>query len=402
MKNASLLTSTALGCALGAAVFGATPALSQLAVIDFTSIAIQQALQGLQQQVNNTLTSITGQLSSTGPLATLLGSSNYGSVTQLLRDGFTQNANYAKGTVSAQRQIADASNLAMTRVERDFRNAQIRDEHTPSSPACAAADNGQTVTVGARESWKVAKAIQKVADERSEAGPNQPAHFGTAQAIQAINYLHFSRYCSEDEDAAGLCQAQPAERRNADQRADSLFGTGTFDDQDGINAANDYITHLVQPIVPAALRGDQITSINGAEALARRRQYNAQMSLARSVLNDAVAAQSPSVPLTAAQKEQLENAGLPTADRGSWLQALTLDVHRRYSDIDWAAKLQAMPPAAVQREIALELAATNYLLLQNYKIALRNATVNATQLAAAVDKNFEPAVEMPTPSIGNN
>jgi hypothetical protein len=400
MKRASFLTSTALGCVLGAALFGATPAISQLAVIDWASIAIQQALQGLQQQVNNTLNSITGQLSIDGPLAGLLGPNTHGSVTQLLRDGFTQNANYAKGQVSAQRQIEDASNLAMTRVQRDFRNAQIRDEHTPSPLACAALDNGQTITVGAGESWKVAKAIQKVGDERGEAGPNQPAHFGSAQAIQAINYLHFARYCSKDEADAGLCQASP--RENADQRADSLFAAGAYDGQDGVNAANDYVTNLVQPIVPAALRGDQMTSINGAEGLVKRRQYNARMSLARGVLNDAIASQSPSVPFTPAQKQQLQNAGLPVTDQGSWLQALTLDVHRRYSDIDWAAKLQAMPPAAVQREIALELAVTNYLLLQNYKIALRNATVNATQLAAHVEQNFEPAIEMPTPSIANN
>lgn len=401
MKSTKIArTSIALGAALGIAVLGTTPARAQAPVVDWAAIAIQQALRGLQDQANGILNTITGQLGLDGPLAQLLGPNTYGNVTQLLRDGSTQAANYSKAQVSAQRDLGDATNLAMTRVQRDFRNAEIRDEHATSPTACAALDAGQTISVGAGQSWKVAKAIQTVADTRGEAGPNQPAHLGTGQAIQAINYLHFQRYCSQTEADAGLCQA--SQRQNADQRADSLFGTGTLDGQEGVNAANDYITNLIQPIVPAALRGDQLTSVNGAEAMAMRRRYNARMSLARSVLDDALATQSPSVPLTTTQKQQLENLGLPVVDQGSWLEALTLDVHRRYSDVDWAAKLQGMPPASVQREIALELAATNYLLLQNYRIALRNATVNATLLAANTEQNYKPAVQMPTPTIANN
>jgi hypothetical protein len=400
MKKPSTLSSTALGAVLGAAIFGASPALSQMVVIDWASIAIQQALQGLQNQMNATLQSITGQLGLDGPIGSLLGPSTYGNVTQLLRDGFTQNANYSKAQVSAQREIADASNVAMTRVQRDFRNTQIRDEHIVNPLACAALDAGQTVTVGSGQSWKVKGAIQIVGDNRGEAGQGQPAYFGTAQAIQAINNLHLSRYCSAEEAAAGLCATSA--RPNADQRATSFFGTGTYDGQEGVNAANDFITNLAQPIVPAALRGDQLTSTIGADSMARRRQYNARMSLARSVLNDALAAQSPSVALTDAQKTQMQNEGLTPIDTGSWLQALTLEVHRRYSDINWAAQLQAMPPAAVQREIALELAATNYLLLQNYRVAMHNATVNATRLAATVERDFEPATQLPSPNIANN
>lgn len=396
----SLLGATPLVCTLATALYSATPASAQTPVIDFTAIGIQQALRVLQDQANTLLGDITKQLGLDGPLAGLLGPNTYGNITQLLRDGFTQTANYAKGQVSAQRDIGDATNLAMTRVQRDFRNANIRDEHAASPTACAALDAGQTISVGAGQSWKVSRAIQTVADKRGEAAPDQPAHLGTGQAIQAINYLHFQRYCSETEAAAGLCRTSP--RQNADQHADSLFSAGTLDGQDGVNAANDYITTLIQPIVPAALRGDQLTSVNGEEAMARRRKYNARMSLARSVLNDALATQSPSVPLTAAQKKQLENLGLPVVDQGSWLQALSLDVHRRYSDVDFAAKLQAMPQASVQREIALELAATNYLLLQNYRVALRNATVNATLLAATAEQTYQPAVQMPTPTIANS
>jgi hypothetical protein len=402
MNETSHLLSATTGVVFGAIAFGAAPANAQLAVFDATSIAVQQALQKLQDQANNFLNTITSQLGLSGPLASLLGSNTYGDVTTLLRQGFTQNANYSKAQVSAQRQIADASNMAMARFERDKRNAVIRDEHVVSPLHCAHLDNGQTITVGAGQSWKVAAAIQTVADQRGEAAKGTPSYYGAAQAVEAINMLHYSRYCSADEAAAGLCST--SQRENADQRASSLFGTGTYDGQDGVNSANDYVTNLIQPIVPTAQRGGQMTSLLAKEASVRRRQYESRISLARSVLNEVLAAQSPSIPLNAAQKQQMQNEGLTSVDTGSWLQALQLDVHRRYSDVNWAAQLQSMTPAAVEREIANELAVTNYLLLENYRMAMKNASVNATTLAAVAERDLQtikPAVELPTPNLSN-
>ena len=143
--------------------------------------------------MSNTLTSITNQLTATGPLGTLLGSAQYGSVTGLLQQGFTQNANYAKAQVDAQSQIIDGALTSNARFERNIRNASIRDEQTISSVHCDALDGGQTVTVSGGQSWKVAQSIQGVADNRGEAGPNQPAFYGQTQAVAAISQLHYSR-----------------------------------------------------------------------------------------------------------------------------------------------------------------------------------------------------------------
>ena len=324
MKKAHLLTSAGAGAILGALVFGASPALSQMAVIDWSSIAVSNAMKAIQDTMSNTLNTITGQLGLNGPLASLLGTSTNGTVTQLLQQGFTQNANYAKAQVDAQGQIVDASNLAMTRVQRDFRNAQIRDEHTTSSLHCAALDAGQTITVGAGQSWKVAQSIQDVTDKRGEAENGQPAYYGQTQAVAAITQLHLARYCSSTEAAAGLCSVSSTP--NADQRASSLFGTGTLSGQDGVNAANDYVTNLIQPVVPAALRGEQLTSEIGRDAATKRRAYNARMSLARGVLDYAIGVQSPSVPLNDAQKQQMTERG---ADAGrQWLMAAGADARR--------------------------------------------------------------------------
>ena len=386
MKRSSFLVSTALGAVLGALVFGAGPATSQAVVIDPTLAALDGAIKLIQTTMSNTLSGITGQLAADGPIALLL------------QNGFTQNANYAKAQVSAQQQITDASNTAMARFHRDMRNAQIRDEHTVTQPHCAHLDNGQTVIAGAGQSWKVSSAIQTIQDQRGEAAKGMPAYFGTGQAIESLNQLHYSRYCSQDEATAGLCQL--SQNPNADQRSGTLFGTGTLNGQDGVNAANDYVTHLVQPIVPAAFRGDQLTSLIGKEGVALRREYEARMSLARNLLDDAIAVQTPSVPLNSLQQTQLQNEGItPTITTGSALTALSLDVHRRYSDVNWAAQLQSMTPAGVEREIASELAVTNYLLLENYRIAIKHASVAATQLAATEEQTFHPAIEMPTPNV---
>jgi hypothetical protein len=61
-----------------------------------------------------------------------------------------------------------------------------------------------------------------------------------------------------------------------------------------------------------------------------------------------------------------------------------------------------MPPASVEREIALELAVTNYLLLNNFKVSLMNASAAATTLAIETEKDFPAATPMPTPSMTSN
>ena len=378
------------GLVAGAVLFTAAPALADLPVIDFTTDGILALLQNaVTSAVNNIGNQITSEVTHMET-----------SVNQLLTDGFTQQANYSKAQIGAQQQIADAQDLAMARFDRDLRNAQIRDEQTPSPQACFAIDNGQSVTAASAQSWTVAAAIANVTDPRGEAAPNTPAFYGQGQASQAAAQMHLARYCSPTEQQAGLCTL--SQLPNADQRASSLFGTDTYPDQNTVNAANDYATTLIEPIVPAALRGDQLTAVNGQDAAMRRRGYNARMSLARGVLSYAIGLQTPSVVLTAEQQGEMQNEGLQPIQTGSWLQALSLEVNRRIDDAGWAASLQAMPPATVEREIAIELALNNYLAVQNYRVQLMNAVVSAAHLATTEERSFPPTTQMPTVSMAGN
>jgi hypothetical protein len=404
--NRKTLMTTAAGIVLGGVIFNATPTLAQLATIDVASIT--QEIKSVAQEtgildVLNAMNTVQNTVSETmKSINSAIGNTTYGDTNTLLREGFTQEANYAKGQVGAQQQITDASNTAMARFQRDIRNSQIRDQQTPNVQNCTTLDGGQVVTAAALQGWRTGQTIEAVMDPRGEALPGTPAYFGSGQAMQAAGQVHLSRYCSPTDAQAGLCTVAAVAMQNADQRASSLFGTDNLNDQNGINAANDFGTNLIQPIVPAGLRGDQLTAVSGQDAAAHRREYNARMSLARSVIDLAIGQQTPGVTLTTQQQQLLTNEGLPIPASGSWLQALSLEATRRISDVTWAAGLQAMPPASVEREIATELALSNYLAMENYRVTLMNATVVAAQLSATEEANFRPATPMPSPSMASN
>jgi hypothetical protein len=398
MRNFSLAASTAIGIVIGGVLFNATPAQADLPTIDATVLAAVNAVKGVLSDINGYIQDVKDFLSATGPIASLLGDNTFGTVEQLLQQGFTQTANYQKASVGALEQIFDASNTANARFKRDVRNAQIRDEQTPSPTACTALDGGVSTQAAAVQAFTVAATIARIHDLRGEAGPNMPSHYGQAQGVASISQQHLNYYCDANDVAAGLC-GSASSIPDADQQFSSLFGSGTYADQNAVNTAKDYAINLIQPIAPAALRGDQLNSAAGQDAAVRRRSYNARMSLAQSFVDREIGMQTPSVPLTTLQQQYLTNIGLPSQTNGSWLQVLQIESERRISDVTWAATLQSMPPASVEREIAIELALSNYLQFQIFKMGLQHTTITATQLAQSVERDFQPTVRMPAPSM---
>ena len=397
MKKLKLVGSTAIGIVIGAVVFNSLPAFADLPVIDPASILQETGILN----VLNTINGIESDVSKyTNEIFGALGDNTYGTVQQLLQEGFTQNANYAKAQVGAQQQITDASNMAMARFHRDMRNAQIRDEQTVSPNACTALDGGVSTQAAAVQAYDVAWTIGQIHDQRGEAGPGMPSYYGQAQGVASMANEHLSNYCDQNDVAAGLgCTLSMTP--DADQQFASLFGSGTYTSQTAVNTAKDYAINLIEPVAPAALRGDQLASTQGQDAAVRRRSFNARMSLAQNYVDQIIGMNSPSVPLTAQQQQYLQDMGLPAQQTGSWFQALQIEAERRISDVNWAATLQGMPPATVNREIAIELALNNYLQFQLFKTALQTGTINATQLAQTAEHDFSPTVQMPTPSIAS-
>ena len=398
MRKHTFAASTAIGIVIGGVLFSATPSYADLPTIDATVLAAVNAVKGVLSDMNGYIQDVKDFLSATGPIASLLGDNTFGTVEQLLQQGFTQTANYQKASVGALEQIFDASNTANARFKRDVRNAQIRDEQSPSPTACAALDGGVSTQAAAVQAFTVAATIARIHDLRGEAGPNMPSYYGQAQGIASISQEHLSYYCDANDAAAGLCTGA-SNTPDADQQFSSLFGSAMYADQNAVNTAKDYAINLIEPVAPAGLRGDQLASAAGQDAAVRRRSYNARMSLAQSFVDQEIGMQTPSVPLTTLQQQYLTNLGLPSQTNGSWLQVLQIESERRISDITWAATLQSMPPASVEREIAIELALNNYLQFQIFKIGLQHTTITATQLAHTVERDFQPTVRMPTPSM---
>ncbi|MGL1733441.1 hypothetical protein ACSTHK_23485, partial [Vibrio parahaemolyticus] len=77
--------------------------------------------------------------------------------------------------------------------------------------------------------------------------------------------------------------------------------------------------------------------------------------------------------------------GLPVQQNGSLMQVMQIEAERRLSDVNWHGQMAAAPPAAVEREVADELALLLYIEFQSYKLAQQHATISATQLAQSVE-----------------
>ena len=391
--RAKLLGSAAVGVIVGGVMFNGPSARGGIIgdiVSDPQSYLTMAAMQGaITSVISKMQDSLVSKFTDIGNL-----------LDDKLTNGFTQLTNYSKATVGAQQQIADANNTVIATFQKDIRNAELRDEHTLSPQACAALNLGQAITVGAGQAWKVRQALGTVTDPRGEAGPGTPAYAGQGQAAAAITQLHLTRYCSQTEAAAGLCTVDPA-RENLDQRSSSLIGVPSYDGQPGVDAANDYATNLIQPIPPAASRGDGLTSVAGQDAQARRRGYNAMVSLSRDVVNDIIASRTNSVTLTADQKTQQTNMGLTPTDKSSWYGALELEVYRRAGGVEWAAALQAMTPKSVGIEIATGQAMSNYIALANLKLNQQIAAMMAANNAATATRDLRPVGSMPSPQMAS-
>ena len=280
--------------------------------------------------------------------------------------GFTQTSNYLKGLMEGIQRTEDASNVAMTRVQRDFRNAQIRDEHVATPTACESLDNAQTVAVAAGQSWVVRESLSKVTDPRGEAQPGYPSYMGQGVGMAANGNHHLARYCSPAEARDGLCAE--SQRPNFDQRASSLLGPLSYGDaQEDVDAALDYSTTLTHAVALRHPRGAELRGMLGPEVMAARRWHNAAHSLARWVANDAMGRRVNTVALTDAQRAQMEAQGMAPAGRGSWMLATELDVKRRLGR-PYAASLQRMPPPSRATEQVQATATQTDIQWETYKL----------------------------------
>jgi len=360
--------------------------------------AVVAAIKVLQSFTGDALSSMTKSLTSSIE-SNLTDLSNPNSVSALLTAGFTQSANYAKAQVGAQSHLIDAQDSAMAAFLRRQQETQIRDDHMMNPEFCAGLDAQQSTLAASKAARTAVNAVAVISDPRGEAGQGTPSYYGRSQGVDANMSLHLQRYCSADDVAQGLCTSVST-LPNADQRASSLFGVDTFTATGAVDAANDYTTTLIQPVAPAALRGEQLSSVAGKDAAARRRAYNARMSLSRWIMSFVFSLEVPSVTLTSDQKAEMTAEGLTPLDKASWLQAMSLEVNRRVSSVTWNAALQTMPQASVMREIATELAQSNYLAMQNYRLNLLNASASATRVAQQEEAAFKSgATALPSPTI---
>ena len=366
----------------------ATLAVPKPAYAFFDSAAIVGAISTLQGAMNSVITTAQKVLNVA-----------LGHVNSTLGDGFTQVSNYLKAQVGAQEEIADANNMVQAELARDVRAAQQRDNHATNRQDCLNLEGGQAAVVAARNGAAVATALDSGKDKRTQAGKGTPSWEGAGQGAQANNNRHFTLYCSDAEADAGVCSLASADQQNADQDATSLLTPPAYQDQASIDRANDYVTTLIQPVAPAALRGSALTSVDGQSALPGRRAYNAAISLAHHVGDDIIGWHANTVTLSAAQKAEAVREGYTNTSVGSESEATELEINRKYSGTDWQADLQAMPSdKSVLVQIALLDAQRNWIAWQQFKLDQTRALMEANRLATSAEQRLRAVSPLPVPT----
>ena len=175
MRRLSLYGSTAIGIALGGVLFNAAPSYADMPTIDIAAItqAIKSnaTLASMLSTIQTVSTTINDVKTFANNILNSLGDNTFGTVQSLLQQGFTQNANYAKATINANRDVADATNAAMAGFQTQIRQVQIRDEHTISPEACYALDGGVSTQAAGVQGFDVAWTIGCIHSARGRADP---------------------------------------------------------------------------------------------------------------------------------------------------------------------------------------------------------------------------------------
>lgn len=325
--------------------------------------------------------------------------SGLSSLNSLTGNGFTQLSNNLKAQIGAQEQIANANNIVEAETLRGFRNAQVRDDHTANREDCLNLQGGQAQVIAVRNQQQVASALGAGNTLRSIGAPGYPAWEGSARSAQASNQAHFASYCDDADAEAGLCTGVQGDMKDADTLTTKILDTPTLDQAGDRDAANAYLRNLIQPVAPAPLRNDERKSAAGQNMLPQRRSYDSAMALASRIGADVFSWHTPTVALTAAQKQEAEHEGLLATGQASNWEVTELEVNRRYSGQQWQMDLQAMPPKSVMVQLALLQAQQNWLTWQRMKLEQQVALAVAKLVASGAEDHLAHPPTMPTPEI---
>lgn len=238
----------------------------------------------------------------------------------------------------------------------------------------------------------------------------RPEKTGTA-ASQAMVEAHLADYCApEDLGVRGCTQASA--RPNAPFLAETLLsgsGVGSAPDPtrpnsylpevlsfnaDRVLDARRFIDNLVDPYplddLPEDLRGTP----QGMAFWMRKKVYEGRLSVARYVLNHALALRVPSAALRgwlervwreAKADEHLAASRAQLPEQISYAELLKTEVDRRYASPSWYAGIAGSPEAAVLRELAYMTALQLNLTYLRFRQGERLELLLAEQVASGAD-----------------
>ena len=159
-------------------------------------------------------------------------------------------------------------------------------------------------------------------------------------------------------------------------------------DNDVASAYARLINNIVDPTPAKPVTVQEMKTPNGMAAAAARQIDAARRSSAHAVFGfygDLITPAGGDELAEWAQRAKTDAYPNVVGDKVSILQATDIFVHSKFANPEWHQQVAKASPAAVQREIATTNALNLHVNWLRFQLELRDAAVNATDLAARLD-----------------
>ena len=308
------------------------------------------------------------------------------SIVEALRLQTGQLSGYQAQGTKAVVQALDAQTRLQAQTVREAHETRSRQAHRPVPNGCAAV----TGLAGLGPSRAAAdRARGRAADVETARIANDPSVVqaaGSAADTAARFDTMLSTHCSAARMAgdAAACRGEAA-LHAADLRPANLFDRSTFADRQALHTAVELSRNLAAPIVH-----DPLPLASAGTDQERRRVLLGRAADARTALASDYFAHARSLRAPGADLGAWAAAVAPSPERDparpvSRYELIETLASRRFDDPNWFVNLQAMPEAALLRELATLQAMSLMLDWERFRLDERRGAIDAAGLGIAAE-----------------
>ncbi len=305
-------------------------------------------------------------------------------VIRALRLQTGQLAGYQAQSTRAIVEALDAQTRFQAQIAREIEESEEVRARRPTRSSCRLV-TGATGLAGARsgevDALKAATLIEtgRIAGDRRFFDPG-----GAATDSEARFSRLTGSWCNARRSGQAACRGDDR-LHGADVRADTLFGTATFQDATSLEAAVELARNLASPLVH-----DQPALASATTPAERRRvllgrSADARIALAADVFARARAFRAPASDLGAWADAVLPEGAARQAGPVSRHELLEILASSRFDDPEWFLALQEDSASGLMRKIASLLAIGLMVDWERWRMAERQSALLAVLVAAEAE-----------------